>query len=424
VIFDRRFRSFDRVVMKMGRWVRSGTAVAVVMVFVAALLAIVMIQPSGLSRAQGGWNTNDPTDPTSQLPSATEGSIHWEVGYYDSDGLKIYGLICYPKGDPAFPPPYPVLIINHGLDPTPPHPAILDSALFGCITMARAGWLVATSTYRAETIENTPLPGWPQVFGAGFTRTSDFAPAWWWTGGVEMCGGEVDDVLNLLSAVKALPMANPNRVLMWGHSHGSCITERAIERGAAPQIAVSIDGPTDFWTWKDHPFNSVTDPSGQLRHDRSSAYPDNAPGALAKVRFLRIQGKGDAVVPAEQGCELAAVLPGSSDYFVNLGDSVLPVEIGPPGTHWGQGESPLVCVRLPWLTTGQHFPDPRIGGVLGRLPIFLMYSCPESACPQGTPTEFEHGEILVQSWPAFATFVNHFISGWNASIPAQYVQLE
>jgi len=59
VNFDRRFGSFDQVVMKVDRWVRSGTVLAVIVVLVAALLAIGTIQPSGLSRAQGGWSTTD-----------------------------------------------------------------------------------------------------------------------------------------------------------------------------------------------------------------------------------------------------------------------------------------------------------------------------------------------------------------------------
>src|SRR5271166_198539 len=374
----------------------------------------------------------DPTDPTAQLPSGTSGNVHWEVGTYDSDGLQIYGLICYPASGSG---PYPMLIINHGLDwsTPPPYPAIVRSSLDGCRRMAEAGWLVATSTYRGESIAlGYVLPGSPP----GFTRTSASANPGYW-GGLELCGGEVDDVLNLLSAVKAytpggVQIANPNHVLMWGHSHGSCITERAIERGAAPQIAVSVDGPTDFMTWGGS-FPVVwgictlvggSPPCTAAEQTRSSAYPHNDPSALAKVKFLRIQGKGDALVPAEQGCELAAVVPRSSDYFVYTGDSVSPVEIGPPGTYWGEGERPLVCVRLPWLTTGQLVPDRGNEGVLGRSPIFLMYSCPESACPQGTPTATEHGEILVQSWTAFATFVNHFTSGWNASIPPQFVLLE
>src|SRR6202158_3189504 len=46
-------------------------------------------------------------------------------------------------------------------------------------------------------------------------------------------------------------VANPNQVVMYGHSLGSCVTELAIERlgvegAAAPQIAVSQEGPRDF----------------------------------------------------------------------------------------------------------------------------------------------------------------------------------
>src|ERR1700739_3945114 len=105
--------------MIMSRRVRSWTALAVVVVLVAALSAIATIPPSALSwAADGGWGTDDPTAPTggTQLPSGTVssdlGTVHWEVGYYDSDSLHIYGLICYPVAAGR----HPVLIISHGLD--------------------------------------------------------------------------------------------------------------------------------------------------------------------------------------------------------------------------------------------------------------------------------------------------------------------
>jgi hypothetical protein len=180
--------------MNMSRWVRSWTTLAVIVVLVAALATIVTIQPAGLSRADGGWSTTDLSNAGETLPSEDFFGVHWEVGNYYSDGLQIYGLICYPK-NPVFLAPYPVLIVNHGLGSlTLPFPGIVNNSLTGCIEMARAGWLVATSTYRDETIENS---GGPPVFGPGFMpKTSG--------GVVELCGGEVHDVLNLLSAVKAL----------------------------------------------------------------------------------------------------------------------------------------------------------------------------------------------------------------------------
>ena len=103
--------------------------------------------------------------------------------------------------------------------------------------------------------------GFPAPY-TNFVATSD--------GGLELCLGEVDDVLNLLSAVTALPNANANQVLMWGHSLGSCVTERAVERGATVQVAVSLDGPTDFTAWTDN--NPVLAPTVADQDARSSAW--------------------------------------------------------------------------------------------------------------------------------------------------------
>ena len=106
-----------------------------------------------------------------------------------------------------------------------------------------------------------------------------------------------------------------------------------------PQIAVSLDGPSDFTgtTWQ---VLNAPPPSGfgaawcdscgttdtEQLTARSSAWPGNTPGNFANVKFLRIHGEGDRVViPHRQGCELAAALgPGSSNYF-------LYPEISPPG---------------------------------------------------------------------------------------------
>lgn len=39
-------------------------------------------------------------------------------------------------------------------------------------------------------------------------------------------------MLRLTDIVLDFPGSDPSRVLMWGHSHGACITERAVEQGA------------------------------------------------------------------------------------------------------------------------------------------------------------------------------------------------
>lgn len=394
------------------------------------------------------WNTADSNGP---LPQGlwNSGTVHYEVGNYISDGLQIYGLVCYPVS----PGPHPILIIDHGV--LFEGALGMDTASFnGCTQMAAAGWFVATSTYRGWAMFGTAPPGVFPPDGT-FTRQSH--------GQFEFCGGEVDDSLNLLAAVKQLPQANGNQVVMWGHSHGSCITELAVERGAAPQIAVSLDGPTDFGCnggctpdeakslWTDGVINAALGP-GQMPGKpgglpwcnscgttdldqitgRSSAWSGNTPSRLATAKFLRIQAEGDGLVLPAFGCELAAALgPGSSNYF-------LYPETSPPGTYVAP---PKECA--PWPNpcyldkTGSHcgawklgqlLPDTGKGGPWTS-PTFLMYACRSNVCtgpdrsPVGNEGAIEHGAIMDQSWPEVANFVNHFASGWSASFPLQPVEL-
>ena len=208
-----------------------GVAVALM---AGAQARVVVGPPIHLPPLAPAWSTTDLRTGT-PLPSGevtlNSVKVKWQIGNYWSDGLRIYGLLCTPV---SLPGPHPVAILNHGLEFTQTgpgqfvFPAIQAFGLTGCTTMASNGWLTAISTYRGEYISETVSPG--RIFLGGmmpllhrpytFTATSD--------GNLELCLGEVDDVLNLLSAVRALPDANAKHVLMWGHSHGSCITERAI----------------------------------------------------------------------------------------------------------------------------------------------------------------------------------------------------
>jgi hypothetical protein len=381
------------------------------------------------------WTTTDPMDPSSQLPSGNLPGGRYEVGtYLSSDNLRIYGLICYPSS----PGPHPVLILNPGLG------GINTYWFNGCANLAAAGWLVAASAYRGE-----PIGPFPPIAQTSFTAASP--------GSFEFCGGEVDDSLSLLAAVKALPnnVANPSQVVMYGHSLGSCVTELAIERlgrggGAAPQIAVSLDGPTDFtfttWqvlhapgpppsgygaAWCDScggggPGPGTPEQQLQQLTARSSAFSGNNPQtylASPNLAFLRIHDTGDTVVAPGFGCELAAALgPGSSNYF-------LYPETSPPGTYVAP---PKECA--PWPTSwklGQLLPDTGKGGPWTS-PTFLMYECPHSVCtgalrsPQAPPAVpvdegvIEHVAIAAQAWNEVASFVNHFASGWSASFPPQF----
>jgi hypothetical protein len=338
------------------------------------------------------------------LPSGTVTVNHvtvtWQVGNYMSDGLRIYGLLCTPT---SLPGPYPVAILNHGLTSVPTgsplpfpqfyFPAIEAFAWIGCTNMAGNGWLTAITTYRGEIVGASTNSGFPAPY-TNFVATSD--------GGLELCLGEVDDVLNLISAVTALPNANANHVLMWGHSHGSCITERAVERGAPVQIAVSLDGPTDFTTWTNN--NPMLAPTVAAQNARSSAWSGNNPAALANVKFLRIQAEGDVTVTPDQACELASKLPASANYYLYS-------SISPPGVYWA---SPKECsaFSMPWRK-GQLLPD-EVAGRQWASPTLLVYS------------RLNHSTIRGKAWPEFRSFVNAVANSgsWRASIPSQYSPFE
>ena len=317
------------------------------------------------------------------LPSGTATinsvSVEWQVGNYLSGSLQIYGILCSPSSAG----PHPVAVLNHGLHLNAQlqlDPAILQYSLDGCLQMAAKGWLAAMSTYRGESISSAKLHG---HLGRYF----------------ELCYGEVDDVLNLLSAVTALPGADAQKVLMLGYSHGSCITERAIERGAKVQIAVSIDGPTDFMTWPDSPPLPAQD-----KKSRSSVNPANNPAALTHVKFLRIQAAGDTTVPPAQACELASKI-GTENFLLNFSKNP-PKLISPSPPLFGQHRKD-VCSLLKWARPGLLLPWPRPETRL-RTPLMYMY------------TGLNHILIGVVAWPQYAAFVNRFATGWSASMPAAF----
>ena len=337
----------------------------------------------------------------------------WEVGNYTSTfdnnaSYQIYGLICYPASGG----PHPVLMLNHGIG------GIGTAQFTGCTNLAANGWVVATSTYRGEQITGLPSPNKTYTSGGQF----------------EFCGGEVGDMLDLLAAVKALPKANASQVAMYGHSLGACVTELGIERldrkGAAPQIAVSVDGPTDFTRHNTETFAPPTNPQtanwdqwddgpetwaevlpdgwvvdgaptawcylcGQNGDEqaqlngRSSENASNNPQALANpnLKFLRIQSEGDSVVVPQHGCELAADLgAGSSNYHL-YPDSEPPAPyVDPPEAclpipcNWNY-LTPVPCGPWKLGNLSQTFPDWPNSPTPWRSPTFLMYECPHAVCP-------------------------------------------
>jgi dienelactone hydrolase len=277
--------------------------------------------------AINGWIVNE---------NAYGTPISWRVGHYTVQGRTVYALVCAPQAAG----PHPVQIINHG------GYGGLDNvvALETCKRAAARGWMTAMSAYRGEAMSN-----FPQI-------DIDEDPSQW-----EVCLGEVIDVLRLTELVLDFPASDPSRVLMWGHSHGACITERAIEQGAPVHVAAAFAAPTDFPAWYDYcglpgaPCPATpTDLAlglGGTPTTAPAAYDWRSPITFAAdlasrqdVRFLALTGTNDGVVFPSQACAFAKAI-GSSNWHVDVGGNVT---ASAPTSPWTDGSCNTAETTVSW----------------------------------------------------------------------------
>lgn len=252
---------------------------------------------------------------------------------YRSGKLRILGQVCRPADQGR----HPVIIWNHG-----GFAGINDRAnpAGSCARMAKMGWVYAESSYRGEDGSR---------------------------GHIEVCDGEVDDVLAFLDIVRAKPYAQRGRVAMVGLSHGGCITTRAIERGAPVKVAVDIAGPTDWTKTWSFLTSALTRPSTSATNRRMYAsvtktirgaiggtpqeYPERyrrrSPMAdVARLdswngSFLVMHGGSDSIVPIEQSCDLARRLGGFQAFRVDASGTQIRVPpAGCRGIGWKVSSNP------------------------------------------------------------------------------------
>jgi acetyl esterase/lipase len=279
--------------------------------------------PPGPDGGGGPWESIETT--------LDDGEILVERVRYRSGSLVIDGQVCRPNRSGAL----PVVVWNHG-------------GWFGlgdewnggiCADTARLlGWVVVESSYRGEDSS---------------------------TGDVELCLGEVDDVLALLEIALDQPWADPDRVAMVGASHGGCITLRALERGAPVHVAAVLAPPGDFAALHAHLTAAVAaggdslqgqvldlleDVTGGTPAEVPDAYRIRSPLAFAADLegftgpLLILSGGMDTVVPPAQQCALAAATPSPLGFHViDESGTVAPTEpSGCPasGVAWQPGPRP------------------------------------------------------------------------------------
>ncbi len=124
------------------------------------------------------------------------------IASYQSEGLKIYGLLTVPIGQKP-PGGWPTIIFNHGYI-TPEKYKTTEKYVAYVDAFAKNGYIVFKPDYRG----NGKSEGNPE--GAYYS------PAY------------ATDVLNALSSLKNFKDANAMQIGMWGHSMGGNITLRAL----------------------------------------------------------------------------------------------------------------------------------------------------------------------------------------------------
>ncbi len=122
--------------------------------------------------------------------------------YYLSEGYKIYGLLTVPSGDPPE-GGWPSIVFNHGYI-LPTQYRTTERYIAYVDWLARSGYIVFRIDYR----------GHDQSEGSALGAYGD--------------PGYTVDVLNAVASLQQFPLANPEKIGMWGHSMGGYLTLRSM----------------------------------------------------------------------------------------------------------------------------------------------------------------------------------------------------
>lgn len=217
-------------------------------------------------------------------------TVYYDLTYW-SDGLRVKGLLGFPKGSG----PYPAVIFNRGGNRE-------VGALGGweLIPFVESGYVAVGSQYRGN------------MGGEGQE---------------EFGGKDVNDVLNLISLLKSLPMVDPARIGMVGMSRGGMETYIALKRDREDgvqdiKVAAVVSGVTDMFLWSEERpdvlegvmiplIGASPDERPELYEERSATYwPE-----LINAPLLIQHGENDERVSVEQARKLAEGLQKAGKTF-------------------------------------------------------------------------------------------------------------
>lgn len=128
---------------------------------------------------------------------------------YQSDSLKVRGLLIEPKNQGK----YPVVIFNRG-----------GNRDFGRLTVA------TMIMYTSKLAEQGYV-----IIGSNYREKDEFG------------GSEINDVLNLTETVKEIEKADSNCIGMFGWSRGGMMTYLALQKSDKIKTAIVGNGPTDLF---------------------------------------------------------------------------------------------------------------------------------------------------------------------------------
>jgi dienelactone hydrolase len=265
-------------------------------------------------------------------------------------GLELAGRVCRPNDGAT----HHVIAIDHG-----GFAGIGDDGGL-CVALAQQGDVVLEASYRGEDASQ---------------------------GAIEVCLGEVDDVLRMFAIALAQPYADPAHVGIHGSSHGGCITLRALERGVPVRVASEGFGITDmaadYAYWQGE---LAADPTGMYASVEQgliaqldaaaggppsavpAAYTARSPNAFladlpASLSLMVAHGTADPLVDMRQSCTFAASVGGFHAYHLDSTQTVTTTApANCPGFTWLPGPLPTTYAPGRYLLiydgVGHEFTSP------------------------------------------------------------------